>query len=89
MFMEYLYNLVDIFFEIYKWLIIAYILMSWLPQMRESKVGELLGKAVDPYLEPFRKHIPPIGMMDFSPIIALFALIFIEIGVKQVLLFFM
>lgn len=88
MFVLYLSYLVSIFFEIYKWLLIAYILMSWLPQMRESQIGQLLGKVVEPYLSPFRKYIPPIGMMDFSPIIGYIALIFIEIGVQTVIRFF-
>ena len=42
---------------------------------RESFIGELLGKLVEPYLAPFRRFIPPIGgMIDISPIVALFAL---------------
>ncbi len=88
MFITDLIYVVRIFFEIYSWLIIAYILMSWLPQMKESQIGELLGKVVEPYLSPFRKYIPPIGMMDFSPIIGLFALYFIEYGVVTVIHFF-
>ena len=68
-------------------MIIGYILMSWIPSLQESKVGEMLGKAVEPYLGLFRKFIPPIGMIDISPIVALFALIFIEQGVYTVLRF--
>jgi YggT family protein len=60
--------------RIYYWLIIAYVLLSWLPNIRQSYVGELLGKLVEPYLSPFRKIIPPIGgVIDISPIVALFA----------------
>ncbi len=84
----YLFYVVRVVFEIYSWLIIAYILMSWLPQMKESQIGELLGKVVEPYLSPFRKYIPPIGMIDISPIVALFALYFIEYGVYAVIGFF-
>lgn len=73
-------------FDIYYFLIIIYILMSWVPQARQTSVGELLEKIIEPYLSIFRKIIPPIGMMDFSPIIALFALYFIERGIITVLL---
>ena len=48
--------------------------MSWFPGARESGVGEFLGKITEPYLEPFRKIIPPIGMLDISPIVAIIAL---------------
>ncbi|RAV20014.1 YggT family protein [Paenibacillus contaminans] len=67
-------------------MIIGYVLLSWLPNVRESFVGQLLGKLVEPYLTPFRKIIPPIGgMLDISPIIALFALQFVVLGIKEVI----
>ncbi|TWT28112.1 YggT family protein [Planomicrobium sp. CPCC 101110] len=60
--------------QIYSYLLIASILMSWLPNARESSIGQMLAKVTDPYLDIFRKIIPPLGMIDFSPIIAIFAL---------------
>ncbi|WP_010270093.1 YggT family protein [Paenibacillus senegalensis] len=67
---------------IYMYLIIAYVLMSWLPNARESTIGVLIGKLVEPYLSPFRKLIPPIGgMLDISPFIALLALRFVGQGI--------
>jgi uncharacterized protein YggT (Ycf19 family) len=78
---------VSVLFDIYSWMIIAYILMSWIPNARESAIGELLGKVVEPYLSPFRRIIPPIGgMIDISPIVALIALYFVESGVRAILL---
>lgn len=75
--------------RIYSFLVIAYVLLSWLPNARESFVGELLGKIVEPYLAPFRRIIPPIGgMLDISPIVALIALNFIDDGIVAVLGFF-
>jgi YggT family protein len=72
--------------SIYFYMIIAYVLMSWLPNARESFIGELLGKLVEPYLSIFRRFIPPIGgVIDLSPIIAIFALQFIIRGLIAVL----
>lgn len=77
---------IDTLQNIYYFMIIAYVLLSWLPNVRESFVGELLGKLVEPYLKPFRKIIPPIGgMLDISPIVALIALKFVAIGLKTLL----
>lgn len=71
---------------IYYFMIIAYVFMSWVPNVRESFVGEWLGKLVEPYLKPFRKIIPPIGgMLDISPIVALIALEFVAEGIKFIL----
>lgn len=84
MFLSWLFGTISTLFQIYWFLIIAYIVMSWIGG-RESAVGVVIGRIVEPYLGIFRKFIPPIGMFDFSPIIALFALTFIESGVKIVI----
>ncbi|GLX68278.1 membrane protein [Paenibacillus glycanilyticus] len=74
--------------SIYSFMIIGYVLLSWLPNARESFIGVWLGKLVEPYLGIFRRFIPPIGgMLDLSPIIAIFALRFIAFGVIAVLEF--
>lgn len=79
---------VNTVFLFYRYMIIIYILMSWIPNARASFVGEWLGKLVEPYLAPFRRIIPPIGgMLDISPIVALIALIFVQQGVIAVIRF--
>ena len=80
-----IYALVYYLFQIYSIAIIVYIFMSWLPGIQASKFGVLLGKIVEPYLSIFRKIIPTIGMIDISPIVALFALNLIQRGVYTVL----
>jgi YggT family protein len=78
-------NFIGYLGNIYWWLIIAYVLSSWVPNIRGSFIGELLGKIVEPYLTPFRKVIPPIGgMLDISPIIALFAFKYVILGIKAI-----
>ncbi|MCM3746285.1 YggT family protein [Paenibacillus pasadenensis] len=71
---------------IYRFLIIGYILLSWLPNARDSFIGEFIGKLVEPYLSIFRRFIPPIGgMLDLSPIVALLALRFVAYGIVGVI----
>ena len=83
-----LLGLIDLLELIYRYAIIVYILMSWIPAARDSVVGEWLGRLVEPYLAPFRRIIPPIGgMIDISPIVALFALYFLAGGLKWVVAF--
>ncbi|NMO94763.1 YggT family protein [Paenibacillus lemnae] len=84
-----IYDVVDVLFRIYFYMILVYVLMSWLPNVRESFVGELLGKLVEPYLAPFRRFIPPIGgMIDISPIVALFVLQLAQRGVYAIIEYF-
>lgn len=79
-------NFVNAIFTIYYYMIIAYILLSWVPNARESFIGNLLGRVVEPYLAPFRRFIPPIaGIIDISPILALFALHFVKLGVFAII----
>jgi YggT family protein len=72
-------------YQIYFYMVIVYILMSWLPNARESFIGELLGKFVEPYLSPFRRFIPPLfGVLDISPIVALLVLRLALVGLLSI-----
>ena len=42
------------------------------PECRETSFGQLLARICEPYLEPFRRFVPPIGMIDISPFVAFF-----------------
>lgn len=58
--------------DLYVAVILIYILMSWLPNHQFGWVGDIyraLGRICDPFLNVFRRIIPPIGgMLDISPI---------------------
>ncbi|WP_082472271.1 YggT family protein [Paenibacillus bovis] len=74
-------------YQIYTYMLIIYILLSWLPSARESSFGQLLGRLVEPYLAPFRRFIPPIGgVLDISPIVALFVLNLAFSGLQYLLI---
>lgn len=69
--------------SIYSMALVIYILMSWFPNARETSIGRFLARICEPYLEPFRRIIPTIGMIDISPIVALLVLRFAENGLRQ------
>ena len=73
-------NLIAMAFYVYSLMLIAYILMSWVPAAQNSAIGRMLAKVCEPYLGIFRKIIPPIGMIDISPIVAIFLLNYIQKG---------
>ena len=63
--------------DIYSTLIVVYVLMSWLRPSRGGIVFDIyrtLGTICEPWLGLFRRFIPPIGMVDISPIVAIIAL---------------
>lgn len=73
---------------IYSYALIIYILMSWFPNARESAIGQFLARICEPYLEPFRRFIPPLGMIDISPIVAILVLNFAGRGIHALQLMF-
>lgn len=79
--------IIDNVFLIYTYMLIIYCFMSWVPAARQSSIGELLGKLCEPYLGFFRRFIPPIGMVDISPVVAILLLNFIKQGIFKVLSF--
>jgi YggT family protein len=63
------------FLQIYFVLIIIRVLLSWFPTIDwYNQPFSALSQLVDPYLNLFRRIIPPIGGLDLSPILAIFAL---------------
>ena len=69
-----LIGVIDLFFEIIWWLVIARILLSWFPNPPHNQLIKFIYQATDPILVPFQRLIPPIGMVDISPMVALLAL---------------
>lgn len=82
--MYFVISLLQQVIQIYSWALIIYILMSWFPNARETSIGRFLARICEPYLEPFRKIIPPIGMIDISPIVAFLVLNFASRGLSSV-----
>jgi len=62
-------------FNIFFFIIILRIFLSWIPSINwDTQPFQTISGLVDPYLDIFRKIIPPFGGLDFSPIIALLVL---------------
>lgn len=65
----------------YTTIIFVYVIMSWLPNTESGIIGDvyrILGTICDPYLDLFKRLIPPIGgVVDITPIIALLVLQFV------------
>jgi YggT family protein len=72
--------------NLYFYVILAVVIMSWLigfnvinganPYVRQ--VSYALHRLTEPLLGPIRRFLPDLGGIDISPIILIFALIFLE-----------
>lgn len=73
---------VSALFLVYTGLILARILLSWIPRLPYHPVlravVDFIHQVTDPYLNVFRRFLPPVGgggfALDLSPIIALIVL---------------
>lgn len=61
--------------QIYSFVLLARIILSWIPNVdRSNQIVQLLYQLTEPVLEPVRRTIPPLGMIDLSPIIVFIGL---------------
>ncbi len=70
---------VSSFISIYLGLLFIRVLLTWFPNINWSNQPfAALSQITDPYLNLFRSIIPPLGGMDFSPMLAFLALSFLQ-----------
>ncbi len=61
--------------QIYSFVLLGRIILSWIPNVdRTNPIVRLLYQLTDPVLEPVRRTIPPLGMIDISPIVVFIGL---------------
>ncbi|MEM0286300.1 MAG: YggT family protein [Candidatus Methanomethyliaceae archaeon] len=71
-------QVIDLFLTIYIWIIIARAIISWINPYPYHPIVNFLYKITEPILSPLRKIIPPIGGIDFTPIIVILGIYFLK-----------
>ena len=64
--MIFLIRLIQNAATIYSWILVAFALLSWLPNAYDTALGRLLTSLVKPILQPLRRLHLSIGGIDFS-----------------------
>ena len=78
--------------EIYKWIVIAAVIVSWLTAFNVinqynnfvRSLLRILYALTEPVFRPIRKVIPPIGGLDLSPIIVFLIIWFLQYSIQYV-----
>jgi YggT family protein len=60
--------------DVYSLLVVASVVVSWTNAPREHPAVRLLHQVTEPVLVPIRKVLPPMGGIDFSPLVLLVGL---------------
>jgi YggT family protein len=56
--------------DVYVIVLVVRIVFTWLPtQARGNQFHEFLEAVTEPVMRPFRRLVPPLGGVDFSPIL--------------------
>ena len=88
--MKAIYLLAYELLNIYKWIVIANVIISWLVAFNVLNtqnrfvysVLELTYRLTEPFLNKIRRFIPNLGTLDISPVILLLLIWFIEMCMK-------
>jgi YggT family protein len=59
---------------IYTFVLLAYAVMSWIPDLRRGRFAYYLASIVEPVLSPIRRIIPPLGGLDLAFLVVLLVL---------------
>ena len=85
--MIYLISVVRLLFTVYYLMLVVRILGSWFQSFQRTTIFRFLCYYTDPYLNLFRRFIPPIGgTLDISPIIGFFVLQVLEYLLTRLLI---
>ena len=82
---EFLTNFVWMLVNVLQFAIIVRALMSWFNPSPENPIVKLVIGITEPVLEPLRRIVPRIGMIDITPIVAIILLSLVESLLRQVI----
>ncbi len=70
----YIRDFVNLLFQVMTLAIFARVLLSWFPMAPGNRLVAIVYDVTEPILGPIRKLVPPMGMLDLSPFIAMIVL---------------
>lgn len=67
-------NFLELFVFVITILVFGRVLVSWVDPMGRNQISTFLIQTTEPILAPVRRILPPMGMLDLSPMIVLIVL---------------
>lgn len=71
-------SVLAIVLQIFYWLLLLRVLSSWVSPSPLNPIVQFLYRTTEPVLDPIRRNLPSMGMMDLSPIVAFIMVIFLQ-----------
>ncbi|MFQ5881201.1 MAG: YggT family protein [Candidatus Methylomirabilales bacterium] len=77
-FLSALARVLDLALNIYMWVIIIRAIVSWVSPDPYNPIVQFLYRATEPLLQPIRRLLPPTWGIDFSPLVLILGIIFLQ-----------
>ena len=71
-------ELLHLVLNFFIWLMIARAILSWVNPDPNNAIVRFLHSSTDPLINKVRGRIPPLGMVDLSPLVILLVLFFLD-----------
>jgi YggT family protein len=71
-------QLVGIALHIYMWIIISRAVISWVNPDPYNPIVQFLYRSTEPVLRPVRRYLPVAWGIDFSPLVVILVIIFLD-----------
>ena len=72
--MTFLFNLLGLLCEVLTLAILVRVILSWFSPGPTNMLTNILYQTTEPILAPLRRIIPRVGMLDFTPLVAVILL---------------
>jgi YggT family protein len=83
----YLVQLIQFSFIVYSCLLFFRVISSWFSTWQIHQIVRFIAFCTDPYLDFFRRILPPLGgVLDLSPVLAFFALRILEMVIIRLVM---
>ena len=80
------YSIVLLMLKMIFWAMLIGIILSWISPLSSHPGASLIHQLSDPVFRPFRAVLPPMGGLDFSPILAFIFVNFMQILIRNLAL---
>lgn len=77
-FLSALATVLHLFLTLYMYVIIARAVMSWFNPNPYNAIVRFINQVTDPVLNWVRRYVPTISGLDLSPIVVIFAILFVD-----------
>lgn len=76
--MTLVFSILSVFLQIMMWAIVIRAVLSWFDPRGQNPISRALIEFTEPIIAPIRSIMPRMGMIDISPMVAIFVIIILQ-----------